>query len=183
MLISILLITWLYYPLIIEIQPDWKKYSVIVSTVIIAFVSGLNIEKGFFDHIGNISVHQLENKPIKWTVLPKYLDINIDSTYLIFAMQYSCPHCWNSVENFKAFQEHGLVDKIIAITIKDNIKMKREFNQFFKPEFMIIEMERDKFRRLFDVVPTYFFIEKDTIRNLSESDIPSPGIYYKTKVK
>jgi len=182
-IISILIITWIFYPIDIEIQPDWKKYTIIVFTVITSFVSGVNSEKGFFYHLDNFSAHHLENKALNKTFLLKYLDIVSDSTYLIFAMQYNCPHCWNSIENFKAFQKYGFVDKIIAISIKDNKKMKREFVQFFKPEFLIIEMERDKFSQLFDVVPTYFFIENDTIRNFSESDVPSPRLYYKTYVK
>ena len=45
--------------------------------------------------------------------LNRFITTSPDSTYLIFAFSYTCPHCLNSIENLKEYEKSKTVDKVM----------------------------------------------------------------------
>jgi hypothetical protein len=99
---------------------------------------------------------------IESTDLQEFITTSKDSTYLVFAFTYTCPHCMNSVENLKQYEVFGVVDKVIGLAVKDSIAEK-QFIEIFHPDFLIKNIEPQNLFRLTKTFPTAYFIKNDSI--------------------
>ena len=105
-------------------------------------------------------------------ILSDYINVSADSTYLIYAFSYDCPHCINSFGNLSQYNNPRYVDKVIGIC-KENLEAKKKFIDFFNPSFEIKEIPEQEFYNITEKYPTSFFVKRDSIIKIVEGEIPS----------
>ncbi len=96
------------------------------------------------------------------TLLPEYVSLSPDSTYMVFAFSYTCPFCLNSIGNVEQYQSMGYVDRVIGLA-KDEPDKEGVFRDLFKPQFSIYNVDAAKLSKLSPSLPTAFIIRHDTI--------------------
>ena len=110
--------------------------------------------------------------------LAKYVTLNPDSTYLVYAFSYTCPYCQNSVANVNQYKTMGVVDKIIALTIEDPQGRER-FDRLFDVDFEIHEISELRMAMLTGTLPAIYHIRHDTIVNSYTGSVVSPSLFLK----
>ena len=117
--------------------------------------------------------HILLNKHVKDTPLARYVQTDTSKSYLVFFYSYFCPHCWNSIQNLKHFEQSGTVDSIISFAFVDT-DLQKEHIEFFG-DFGTQEIINDSvILSLIPFVPTSFYIKNDTIKAVIGGALPSP---------
>jgi uncharacterized membrane protein YphA (DoxX/SURF4 family) len=189
-LIGMSLIVWIKYPKEKKIKSEnssrvdyfassditnWKKYLIIIIMSISIFTAGFTYKTPYFLK-SKPEIHKFQGQNIKNTELSKYLTTSPDSTYLFFCFSYTCPYCWNSIENLRQYQKSGIVDRtgVVAIGAEND---KDIFNQNFKPDFNIKDLPAVEMDKLTDSYPTAFYVEHDTVKFVLQSELPSPFIF------
>jgi len=172
-LLLISLLVWIKYPLENFSLKGWKQIVVMVIASISFFSSGLTFN---LLYVKNVVVQKKEKAPkskyIKKTTLNNFVNTHPDSTYVIFAFSYSCPHCLNSIENVNKYVENGVVDKVIGLGTGSE-EQKSEFYEYFKPKFEVRHLERKDFATISTKVPIIFFVKNDSIKFIINNVAPS----------
>lgn len=125
-----------------------------------------------------VSTHRLysagkfSTTPLSQHILKKFVTTSPDSTYLVIAFSYTCPHCINSVGNLEQFEKMGIVDKVIGLAI-ENPKEEIKFTDTFKPSFKIINYTAEDMRNLTTDFPTSYMIKRDSIIGIISGEVPS----------
>lgn len=177
LLILVSAIIWYRFPKEISSIKKWKFIVISIVIAVTLFITGYTYKTGV--KTNNTSPQNVYlYKHIRNTELSKYIRTSTDSTYMIFCFSYTCPHCSNSIQNFRDYKLHGMVDSVIAIT-SPNKKQQEIFNDFFKPDFTIIQLSKDKLSSIVQYFPTTFFIRNDTIVKVVQGELSSPYSEYK----
>ena len=140
----------------------------IISIGIVGFVSGYTLKN-------NMSKPQKKPKSkiaVKDSNISNHIQLSPDSTYLVYAFSYSCPHCMNSIENLKQYERSGLVNKVIGIVVEDNDK-KESFEKLYQPNFVIKEVSKYDITRITSSLPRSFYIKNDSIQFTLSGELPS----------
>ncbi len=140
---------------------------------ICAFMSGYTSKA-----INIKSQKQFEPIHISNSQLPNLISTSPDSTYLIFAFSYKCPHCINSISNLNSYEKSGLVDKVIALAV-ENKQIQTGFNKFFNPTFKIEHIEKQELHKLTKTFPIAYFIRNDSIVDIIPGELPSAFLFKK----
>lgn len=156
---------------------NWKKYLVQIIMYPAIFIAGLSFTTPDFLK-PDTAKHPFQNQNIKNTQLSNYVKTSPDSTYLVFCFSYTCPHCWNSVENLRQFIKNKTVDRVIAIATGETSD-KIIFIDNFKPDFIITDLPLKTISNFTDIFPTAFYVEHDTIKTIIQSVLPSPVTFKK----
>ena len=157
------------------IKAEWPSLETIITICIIAtgaFTCGHSTK---FKKIASGS-RGFEPKYIKETKLNDYITTSPDSTYLVFAFSYTCPHCVNSIGNLSQYERTGVVDKVISLTAR-NEKAQAVFNDFFEPDFEIIEFSKDSMLKLTRELPVSYYIRNDSIIDVFKGELPSAFLF------
>ncbi|MCL2097980.1 MAG: DoxX family protein [Bacteroidales bacterium] len=104
------------------------------------------------------------NKTVHDTVLGEFLNPAKDSSYLVFAFSYSCPHCFNSIENLKQYERQGVVDKVLAISFVIDTSGMERFKEIFQPDFTIVNYPPKQLFRLTNRFPVSYYIKNGIIK-------------------
>ena len=104
--------------------------------------------------------------------ISSFTTLSPDSTYLVFAFSYSCPHCMNSIENLKQYEKSGIVNKVIGIAVDDNNRGDT-FMELFTPNFEIIEVSKREITEITSSLPKSFYIHNDSIQFTLSGALPS----------
>ncbi len=171
-LIGMAVIVWINYPSDKTDKVRWKNNTLLVALVLSTFVAGFTFRTPFILTPPSAE-HKFQNKHIQDTDLSKYIKTSPDSTYLIFCFSYTCPHCWNSIENLRQYKRLNSVDRIFALVTGSEAD-KQIFKQNFRPDFYIKDLSEKELLNLATQVPTAFFIKNDTIKVIIQSVLPSP---------
>jgi hypothetical protein len=150
-----------------------KTWTIMFITAILcvaSFISGLTYTNSNMIYSG-AQKSQYTGTPVQNSALRDLVSTSKDSTYLVFAFMYSCPHCLNSIENLKQYESLGVVDKVIAVTLKDSIK-ERLFINTFNPDFTIQTYEPQTLLRLTNNFPTSYYIRNDTVKLEIRGELP-----------
>lgn len=146
--------------------------AMIIGGCVIAYLTGLSSRKIYNEETtaGNGAV------TISESPLNGLLHTHPDSTYLVFAFSYSCPHCLNSIANLNEYERLNVVDKVIGITRrKDN---NRDFNKWFNPTFAVIEIAPNE-KMIAKELPTSYYIRNDSIIHIFQGEIPCAFVFSK----
>lgn len=170
-------IVWFKYPEEKIITPLWKRYVILAVICPSIFIAGYTFSMPFLSK-GDSQTHKFQNQNIRNTELWKYVKTVPDRTYLIFCFSYTCPHCWNSIENLRQYKIRNTVDSIITFAT-GKYSDKLYFIQNFHPDFYIKDISLKAISELTDAVPTAFYIEHDTIKVIIRSVLPSPVTFSK----
>ena len=186
LLLGLSLFAGLLHTVCLEKTVETKKTILLGVLLPAIFVAGLTyrIPSSFRRN----KSHILLNMNIKETPLHQYIQTVPDSTYLIFFYTYTCPHCLNSMENFKHFKRSNVVDSSISFALIgtdsiENKKIRSQFADYFG-HFGTREILNDHIVQSFiNVVPTAFYVKNDTIKNVIESQLPSPVLFMNRQKK
>ena len=162
---------------------DNKKMILLGVMLPMIFVAGLTYRMPHFHQ--QAEEHILLNQHIRDTPLYQHIQTDSDNSYLLFFFSYTCPHCWNSIANFKHFGQSMTVDSIVSFAFVD-ADMPEEFYQFrdefidFFGDIRTRELVNDSIMlELVPFVPTSFYIRNDTIKAVIEGALPSPFTFRK----
>lgn len=158
-------------------EGQWRDYKI---TLLILGLAAGGITTGIT--FGNSEVWITKNvklamKPLSESPLCEYVHTDYDSTYLVFAFSYSCPHCNRSLGNVALAARTGVVDHVIGLAVADSIEEKA-FLSFYPldmfpitnlPEEVMIELTNDD-------IPTTFWIRHDSIMLISRGEMIPPRI-------
>lgn len=159
--------------------PNWK--SVILLSVMIPsiFVAGLTFRINTH-HTGS---HPFEGKDVSETPLRKYIRDDEKSKLVLF-MSYQCQHCWNSIENYKAYVEDGFVDTALCFALCSATPSEGDsVSLFFKesyPEVKCQDVIRDSVMFV-ESTPTAFIIKNNKVDRIVLGGLPSPYILFPKK--
>lgn len=106
--------------------------------------------------------------------LKDFIETSSDSTYIVFAFSYTCPHCLNSIANLKEYKQAEIADNVIGIAM-GNDDEKELFESQFNPNFNIINYY-DELLKLTDIFPKTYYIQNDTI--IMELSGELPNVYF-----
>jgi len=101
-----------------------------------------------------------------------------DSTYLVFAFSYTCPHCRNSIGNVEQYESMGVVDKVYGFAIEDPDNEKK-FYQLFNPTFTITNISFSTMTKVTNNLPVVYMIHGDTIIKQMYGDVISASFFIK----
>ena len=175
-LIGMSLIVWIKYPRYNSKVIKWKLCLIASIVGISIFISGFTFRTPYF--LKNTH-NKFENQNIKNTDLIKYIKTSPDSTYLVFCFSYTCPHCWNSIENLRQYKITNAAN-IMALGV-GNEKDKDVFDGYFEPDFKIKDIAVSDMFKLTDTYPTAFYISHDTIKKVMKGELSSPFFFKRTK--
>jgi uncharacterized membrane protein YphA (DoxX/SURF4 family) len=176
-LIVMSFILWIKYPREKSETAKWKRNVIMTVMCISLFISGFTFKTPFM-FINKAGTNKFQNQNIKNTEFSKYIKTSPDSTYLFFCFSYTCPYCWNSIENLRSFIRNNSVDSVMVFAVGES-KDRLVFEQNFKPDFIINELPLTEMDKLTDGYPTAFFVEHDTVKVIIQAELPSPFIFKK----
>ena len=158
------------------VSVKWKPIVVCLTTFFAAFIAGFTYHprpKSFAS-----TEHVMINKSI--SDFPELLNefFSSDSSYLVYVFSYSCPHCWNSIENLKQYENLPIIDRLVGITPEDTTNSAL-FRKYFNPQFSIRELPTTIVESLVAGYPTSFYIKNDSVRHIIEGELPHSYFFQK----
>lgn len=157
----------------------WKAvilFSIMIPSV---FAAGLS----FRINTHHTNSHPFEGKKASETQLKKYIG-NDGKSKLVLFMSYQCQHCWNSIENFKAYVENGFVDTAFCFALCNTTPSGSDSaSLFFKesyPEVQCQEVIRDSVRFV-EATPTAFLIKDNKVDKIIIGGLPTPYLIFPKK--
>ncbi|MBE2218772.1 MAG: hypothetical protein IAE90_11240 [Ignavibacteria bacterium] len=177
-LLSMSLIVWIKYPSVGFTKSILKKRLVLSVMCISIFIAGYTFNlPGYLKF--NRQSHDFQDSSIKDTELSKYIDTTPDRKYLVFCFSYTCPHCWNSIENLRQFiHNKNIVDSVLVLATGEE-KDRLSFEKSFKPDFEIRNIPDEEMGKLTDSYPTAFYTVNDTVKVVIKTVLPSPVTFSK----
>lgn len=130
----------------------------------VAFVTGYTYVEQHNDVTQYVKNEKYSNADVKNTPLGDFLNFSNDSTYLIFAFSYSCPHCYNSIENLKEYEQSGIIDKVVALSFTTDASSVNKFNNIFKPDFEIKTYQPKQLFRLTNQFPVAYYVKNNEVK-------------------
>lgn len=114
--------------------------------------------------------HPLFSRPIKETVIGKYVDTDRDSTYCIYVYSYECVTCTDGLNNIKEFAKAGVVDRIIGLPVTEDkdYTVHKAFDITFDEVYVGLGLQG-----IVTDIPVLLYVESDTIRYVIEGSVPS----------
>lgn len=177
-LIGMSLIVWLKYAKEAKTEvADWKKNLILFVMAVAIFIAGFTYSTPNF-LMAKPESNKFQNKHITNTPLSKYIQTSTGRRYLVFCFSYTCPYCWNSIENLRQFKNTNTVDSLVVFAAGEP-KDKLIFENNFKPDFVIKDLTGKEMDELTKSYPTAFYVEHDTVKVVIESELPSPFIFKK----
>jgi uncharacterized membrane protein YphA (DoxX/SURF4 family) len=158
-----------------ENKSNLNKWIIFISLIfmyLIAFISGYTYRIAG----KNAKSNAYHAQAIENSVLNEFITTSQDSTYLVFAFTYSCPHCLNSIANLNGYESSGVVDKVIALAMSDSIA-EQAFKKAFDPNFVIKNHSKAALLRLTNNFPTSYYIRNDSIITEFSGQLPCPPIF------
>jgi uncharacterized membrane protein YphA (DoxX/SURF4 family) len=142
-------------------SPD-KNEILIMGCILCAvcFITGYTFVEQKLDSTQYIA----KEERIENSVLSEFLTTSKDSTYLVFVFSYSCPHCYNSIENLKQYERLGVADKVLALSFTMDSTTMERFNDIFTPDFQIKNYPSKQLFRLSNQFPVSYYIQNNTIK-------------------
>lgn len=147
-------------------------WTIILPTI---FIAGMNSRL----LIAKDYSHPFENKAFKETDLNRFININ-QGRILVSFMSYSCSHCLNSIENYASYYQKGWVDTSLCYIMTGNMSAQDTLEHYWHEAFAGLSCQEISDNIGFiEVLPTTFFIENDTIREVIIGELPSPTVLFR----
>lgn len=161
-------------------QEKEDKFRKTIALIVLGF--GVFFTGNYFRLPSNINVvkpsePELLHKNINNTEFADSYKFDSDSTYIIFAFSYSCPHCLNSIENVKNYNHINGIDKVVFFST-GSINAKIEFNKYFNITG-IPNIENRITEKTVTSFPTSFIVRNNKIVNIYVGALPSNFVFSK----
>lgn len=176
LLIAILVIIVLLDKTIINSVPQWKVIILLAIMIPSIFAAGMTFR--IIRH--NNDSHPFEGMNVSETPLKNIIGTD-DKSKLVLFMSYQCQHCWNSIENYKAYVENGFVDTSLCYALCASTQSGADsvallFKESY-PEVTCQDVIKDS-ASFIEVTPTAFFIEGDKVTKIIIGGLPSPFLLF-----
>lgn len=158
-----------------ETIPQWKRRIVLTIMLPSVFMAGMTFRLNMYKEYKQ----NIEGDFVVETPLSKFSSLTTKQE-LLFFMTSHCPHCLNSIENYIAYKEKGIIDTVLCYMLVDDIyaqpdSMEIEFNNFYPDlEYKKVLFDSVSF---IDAVPTSFLIIDGKIQRTFIGSLPSPFYY------
>ena len=151
----------------------WVFLSIFVFVCLSAFVTGYTYNEGKRSRFSNdrVSVALHDSR------LSRFVECSADSSYVVFAFSYTCPHCLNSIANLKEYEAFGIADKVIGLALGDSLQAQ-SFVEIFRPEFDI-RNHSEELLQLTDSYPQTYYIKNNTIHLELSGELPCAFVFKK----
>lgn len=137
--------------------PAYAGAALIVAGSLTAFMAGRTFRN---IHANRHGATPIEPQAVASTALSEFISVHPDSSYLVFAFSYSCPHCLNSIANLNNYVAGHAVDKVIGIAA-GTAEQQQEFRRQFNPTFEIVNAPSLKV--LTKDFPKTYYILRDSV--------------------
>lgn len=145
--------------------------------ILIPVLAGAGVLSFFVGYTYQESVsYKTTRMALRESVLSEFVETSPDSTYLVFAFSYTCPHCLNSIGNLKECVSFPIADKVIGLALGDSVMENRFFRKVFDPNF-VIHNHRNELLRLTNKFPRTYYIRHDSIVLQISGELPCPFIF------
>lgn len=174
--ILLIMLIWILLNKDADIETStWKKTVAFVILVPICFISGMSYKPFAFSQKKQ---HEFKNKHINDTDINKFVNQD-DKSKLVFFFSYDCPHCLNSIENYKSFYENNRVDTTLAYAIIDNNDKNDSIINVIKSYYSDVNINEinEGLVNFVDVYPTSFYIENDTVMEVIYGQLPTSFMF------
>lgn len=116
-------------------------------------------------------------QPLEQTALKDYIHTDYDSTYLVFAFSYSCPHCNQSMGNVALCAQTQVVDHVIGLALEDSTE-ESAFRAFYPADmFPIHNLSMEQIIALTDnKLPMAYWIRHDSVLLVSHGEMLPPRL-------
>ncbi|MDE6307641.1 MAG: hypothetical protein K2L79_02370 [Bacteroidales bacterium] len=152
-----------------DFTPGFRVLApVLVGAGVLAFFVGYTYQEPVSYKTTRMALHD--------SVLSEFVETSPDSTYLVFAFSYTCPHCLNSIGNLKECARFPVADKVIGLALGDSVMENRFFRKIFEPNF-IIHNHKKELLRLTEKFPRTYYIRHDSIVLQMSGELPCPFIF------
>jgi hypothetical protein len=154
------------------------KFKKTIALVVLGF--GIFFTGNYFRLPANMNITELQepellHKDITKTEFGEYYNFDADSTYMVFAFSYSCPHCLNSIENAKRFNDLEKIDKQIFFSAGSQEAKEKFFNNFEIKDIPIFENRISS--TTVKSFPTTFIIKNNKIIFIYKGVLPSHFVF------
>lgn len=120
--------------------------------------------------------HPFQGMQVDETALGRFVKADGQKRIVSF-ISYDCPHCWNSIANFKDFENSKIVDEARAFVVVDNAVESSHKDAFLRNFTDVPVIETPSGQTPFvDAYPTSFYVDGDTIRLVMIGTLPSPYV-------
>lgn len=158
---------------------QWKVVILLTVMIPSIFAAGMTFRIKKYDKV----THPFEGKNVSETPLERFVGTD-DKSKLVLFMSYQCQHCWNSIENYKAYVENNFVDSVLCYALCTTTQSETDsLSLFFKesyPEIYCQEIVRDSVAFV-EATPTAFFIENNRVTKIITGGLPSPFLLFQKK--
>lgn len=151
----------------------WNIWVILAIMCITAFMSGYSFR---YPNKGSSKSDRFVADALENTPLKNFIATSKDSTYLVFAFTYRCPHCMNSIENLKQYESLDEVDKVIGLALADSIA-EPLFKENFKPDFLIMNYSSNILFELTNTFPKAYYIKNDSVLMEFSGELPCSYIF------
>ncbi|MDR2853692.1 MAG: hypothetical protein LBV31_00105 [Prevotellaceae bacterium] len=157
-------------------QNRWNVNKWLLALVV-AVMSAVAFMSGYSYHPAKEKKKiQYTLKTVASTTLSEFITTSNDSTYLVFAFTYRCPHCLNSIENLKQYAPQGIVDRVMGIALEDAAAAQK-FQELFEPNFSITNYPAKTLSRLASSLPRAYYIRHDSIIAEVAGELPCANVF------
>ena len=150
-----------------------NKWSIIITAGVGCMVSAIMVYSYCKE---DKSDNTFVAKRLNETMLDQFVSTSKDSTYLVFAFSYTCPHCLNSIENLKQYESFGAVDKVIGLSI-ENPDAERKYKEIFNPKFQTKNYQSKTLFQLTRSLPKAYYIKNDSLIIEFSGELPCAYIF------
>lgn len=168
---------WLYPTK--EFLPPYRPALLLglgVLGAILFTAAGISSVQPIYQEAPEAAGDDFNNRLVAETPLAPFLSAARDSTYLVFVYSTTCAHCWNSVENVKAFQRIKAVDRVLGLTVASDSALAA-FEQRAGSNFKTKRIEAADLQTIARGVPFTLFIEHGYVRNVWSGGVPAPYLF------
>lgn len=151
----------------------WVSFIIFVFIGLSAFVTGYTYNEGQESRFSG----DLVRVPLHDSRLSRFVECSADSTYVVFAFSYTCPHCLNSIANLKEYEAFGVADRVVGLALGDSLQYQ-SFVDVFNPGFVIRNHSEELFQ-LTDSYPKAYYIKNNTILVELSGELPCALVFKK----
>lgn len=169
-LLCLLILVWIKGENKLSIN-RWTYLTILGFICLTSFMTGYTYNSTYNKNFRSRN-HKIALKDSK---LRDFIETSSDSTYIVFAFSYTCPHCLNSIANLKEYKQAEIADNVIGIAM-GNDEEKSFFESRFNPNFNIINYY-DELLKLTDIFPKTYYIQNDTIVMELSGELPNVYLF------
>lgn len=153
----------------------WRYPIVLLFSSLATFLCGISMSKTF-QLPPHTTTSNILHRHIEETILPQYLLLSNDSTYIVYLFSFSCAHCQNSFANVEQYQSLALADQVYGLAIED-AESRARFERIYRPTIPIYTISKSEMNRLTHEIPVLLLIRNGSIENMEVGSVTSPGIF------